>query len=252
MKSFSILLTLAAVLALAPPYAGAYTIVDTYVGGAATGGNVSENKYWSAQDVIGDKNIFDIRKMDIDVSGNIMQVDIYSAFFNDPANPRRDYYDTLMGDLFISTGGDQDWDYVVVLDKHNQRRYSGGAVSLYGTEDGILVESFMPRGHIYRKDEIYRFTPDNTANVLDTGSWHISNINEIVNGVIFDKLTLTFDISEIQEYRTSPDWTFHWAMSCGNDVIQGNAPVPTPEPSTLFLTGFGIAGVAYLRRRRKQ
>jgi hypothetical protein len=41
-------------------------------------------------------------------------------------------------------------------------------------------------------------------------------------------------------------------MSCGNDVIEGEAPIPNPEPSTFLLTGLGILGAAYLGRRRKQ
>jgi hypothetical protein len=252
MKFLSTILPLAAVLALSPVCAGAYTIVDTFTGGTATGGNVSQNTYWGNQDVIGDMKIFDTWKMEVNVSGNIMTVDIYSAFFNDPSNPNRQYYNTQMGDLFISTGGDKNWDYAVVLDQHNQRVSSGGTVYLYETKDGTILKSYMPSGYIYRKDEMYRFTPNTSANALDTRSWRIDNINEIVNSITYDKLTLTFDISDLQEDRTSPNWAFHWAMSCGNDVIEGEAPIPNPEPSTFLLTGLGILGAACLGRRRKQ
>ncbi|SHJ67153.1 PEP-CTERM protein-sorting domain-containing protein [Malonomonas rubra DSM 5091] len=43
----------------------------------------------------------------------------------------------------------------------------------------------------------------------------------------------------------------HWTMSCGNDVIEGDAPVPTPEPSTFILFAAG-GGLALWARRKKK
>jgi hypothetical protein len=266
MKFLSIILPMAAVLALTPVCAGAYTIADNYYGGTPTHG-------WAPMDVIGDYNYYDILGMDVTVTENIMTVKIYSSFFDKLDTKEILDEKTNMGDLFISTSGwdpagteanhyqtdtmltpGTKWDYVVALDHHGQTSGDGlaanGTASLYEISDGSIVASNLnglnANSWIYRKDQMYRFTPDSGA--ITSGNWAIEDIS----GTIYDRLTLTFDISDLQENRTSPNWAFHWAMSCGNDVIEGEAPIPNPEPSTFLLMGLGIVGVAYLRRRRKQ
>ncbi len=64
----------------------------------------------------------------------------------------------------------------------------------------------------------------------------------------------TFDLSFLYP-ETS--FTSHFTMGCGNDNLMGygttpEAPVPTPEPGTLFLLGAGMVGlVAFVRKHQK-
>ena len=43
----------------------------------------------------------------------------------------------------------------------------------------------------------------------------------------------------------------HWAMLCGNDVIEGTVAAPTQvsEPSVVALLGLGLLGLGFARRR---
>ncbi|RQW83478.1 MAG: PEP-CTERM sorting domain-containing protein [Geobacter sp.] len=268
MKIFSIALSIAALLSLTSTDLKAYTIEDNYWGGTPT-------HNWSARDIIGASEDYDISSMDVTVSGNTMTVTIYSSFFDKVDSQTIKTDSTNMGDLFISTSGWNPnttgsnystdtilttgtlWDYAVVLDHHGQTAGDGfassGTASLYKMQGNGTVEASGLNGlsndnWVYRKDQMYRFNPGTNSTALDEDTWALSDIS----GTIYDKLTFTFDISDLLDQATSQEWGFHWTMSCGNDVIEGEAPIPNPEPSTLLLTGFGILGVAYLRRKRKQ
>ncbi len=56
-------------------------------------------------------------------------------------------------------------------------------------------------------------------------------------------LTYTFDTSFL---KNSSKIGYHWAMYCGNDVIEGQTN-NVPEPGTFLLLCFGLAGLTGVR-----
>lgn len=185
-------------------------------------------------DVIGDVNVFGIDWMDIDIVGTTMTVDIKTPF--DPDNPGA--LGTDYGDLFISVDGytpeTEDWEYV--FDVSSGDLYD--IRSAQAQDQILLSEDFIGPGYIYRNGQEVQIDPTGLT-ALTTGGSAIRNP---------EYYSLSFDISGLD---LMPDSVigFHWAMTCGNDTIEG-AYTPVPEPTTLLLLGVGLVSVFTAARKR--
>ena len=237
MKRIAILIVLCGTLAIAPAaglFASPITITDNYIGGSPT------HPAYNGFDVIGAPAYFDIDRMEVGFSGNQMTVNIFSSYFDNVG-----LYSTALGDLFISTNGydpvtpgGEIWEYAVSLDDHLG---TSGSTNIYAVNNASTILSSAPPGYIYRAGQEVQYNGSG-QNPLDLGTWFISNTK--------DYLSIT--ILMLDDWSTVPAFGFHWAMTCGNDVIEGSAPSPVPEPATILLYGSGLIGLAGFGRKLKK
>ena len=260
--TFTIIIFLAATVT-----SHAFTIEDKYIGADPT-------HNWAHTDVIGEAKYYDIAGMNVKTAGTSMTVDIITSFVSQTSSSAIWGDQTHIGDLFIGTGGwnpkgsapylndnastsGTKWDYVVVLSPHVPIKSGDpvkkGSASVYSTKDGSFVKSnigtLSESSWVYRADQYVQFTPNSNANAIYTGTWDITDKALIKDGINYGNLQIDFDYSNIS--GAGPDWAFRWAMTCANDVIEGQTKVPpVPEPATITLLLGGLLSLAVYGRRR--
>ena len=235
----------------------ALTISDGYIGANPT-------RNYSHVDVIGQDALFNIDRLEVNLVGDRLVVDIYSGYFDNVGE-----YDTRLGDLFLSIDGwnpvdpsDQDsmhnggeaWELVASLHGKGDIEAKSGNASLYRLdpsnaaqyENDILTSDEKTDGsrYIYRGDQEVQYNQETGQGVLltDEGSWYISDEMDFLRISVQALVGPDFDLTDIKSLG------YHFAMTCGNDVIEGSAPVP--EPGTVFLLGVGLIAMATRGRRR--
>lgn len=247
----------AAVGSLAAPARASFILQDTYYGGLDT--------WHYPTDVIGDPNTFGIESAVIQRTngGGTLQVTINTNFAGKPGTSAAD--GTGYGALFITPGknawqptgsgphyfDDQfhpgEWAYAASIPQNPNQTSGQGA--LYVTSGGAIVLSNVdnhfqtypndPTSRFYfRAGQAVQFTPGlGQTGVLGTSeSWAIGN------GAI------TFSI--VDGGLLGDDLALAWAMTCGNDVIQGQVSVPEPSTWSVLLAGILFAGALQRRRSR--
>ena len=236
-------------------YATSWTIADNYIGADPNGTG------WDGKDVIGENDLFGVDRMKIDLTGNLLTIDIYSYYFDNIGQ-----YETSLGDLFISTDGwkpygdapyvndnstnGEVWEYAFHIETDAEGQPTGGALyDIQGAQDDIKL-SYAPNGYIYRVGQEAYMNANGLNTKVANGSVKIVDVPD--SGL--DYLSISFDISALSIEAESLG--LHWGMSCGNDVIEGafeHGYVPdsgtVPEPSTVFLLGLGLIGVLGVGRK---
>ena len=152
------------------------------------------------------------------------------------------------GDLFIDTGANETWDYYVDLvqsfDSNNHKPIAGTG-NMYSinhplNDTGYLM-SHVPPGYGYREDHPIGFSGgDKYGNVIFDG-WPSKPIDE---NIIVSK-SFTFGDGDIP---IDSSFIIGWTVTCANDVIYEQVPVP--EPSTMLLFGTGFLGLAMIGRKK--
>lgn len=255
--------------------AGMIAILALVVAQTASATIINDD-YWGGNDhgrgdVIGKKAWFEIKSMDVELTGNSLSVTVNTNFAgrgDDGLYSGGRMPDLTMGkgigygDLFLSSAwtpntdaphyasdnssNGTEWSYAFSL---GEQRWAteGGSGSLYslvadGTDsDTLLSEDFLNRGIFRNGQEIAVITEDKEA--ISSGSWSIlDDTNDTVG-----KINFLIDISGTR-LAGSSTIALHWGMTCGNDTIEGEYSVP--EPAILGLLALGLIGIGVSQRKR--
>jgi hypothetical protein len=256
-------------------HAAPVTVTDNYYGALNTYNNA---------DVIGDPTVFDISSavfQRVGLGGNTLEVTINTAFAGKPGTSAAD--GTGYGALFLTPGAHAwqptgtapypndsyragEWTYAATMPMTPSNNATSGTGGLYTTGGGALGATTSKgtivasnvngntitypnnpnSGYYFRQGQAVQFTPSSSNTSLGAVNWSIGSG------------TVTFDITD--NHLLGNDFAFSWAMTCANDVIQGQVDLGTtggsvggvPEPSTwaLILAGFAALGFAGHRRAR--
>ena len=140
------------------------------------------------------------------------------------------------------------WQYAFTMPELPAAQSGSGA--LYRTVDGVVQMAALDASHAgwtFRDGQAVQFNPANPATSIASGTWAIASG------------TITFDIADNGFLGT--DFALAWAMTCANDVIQGQVNgvamqlgpqvAAVPEPSTWAMMILGFAGVGLMAYRRR-
>ena len=240
----------------ATAHAAPFTIADTYVGSDGHGKG----------DVIGHTSKYQINDMVVELMGDDLIVTISTNMDAGLGTAASKTLTALSegkgigwGDLFISVDGwdpfgpapywDDDntngekWEYGVALDDRWDASSSTAALyALNGAtndDNAYLSEDFMSAGLFRNGQEAAVDT-----SVGDT-EW-----KKAVDDVAMTGGDIKFTIDTVDTSlhgKTVGELGFHWAITCGNDTIEG-----MPEPTTVAMLILGVACIGFAQVRRRK
>ncbi|MBX9600210.1 MAG: PEP-CTERM sorting domain-containing protein [Bryobacteraceae bacterium] len=247
-------------LACVPLAFGQYTVTDPF-NAPQTNCNYSLVSPFSNCDVIGDKNKYDIEKVDVRVGFDTTTVRVYLNYGGGSTlAPFSDGLPLRIGDFFLYRPGTStatnvgSGAYGVVLNTHGAF-VTGGvyAVGTNGINTATADQLLNNTGYVYRRNVDVLMTGAAPGNPLSLGTVNVSTVG---NGTSTARFLATIQFANPANFFNSlinanNEIAFSFSSAiCANDLITGTvSAVPEPAEWAALIAGLGLIGV-FVRRRR--